>query len=59
MLRYRIIHTDMVCDGMCYDDALLTLQQLRAAYPDNEYDLEEYNYVPPEGKRLGRDPDLH
>ena len=49
----------MVCDGMCYDDALLTLQQLRAAYPDNEYDLEEYNYVPPEGKRLGRDPDLH
>lgn len=49
----------MVCDGMCYNDALLTLQQLQDAYPDNEYEIEEYNYVSPEGKRLGRDPDLH
>ena len=59
MLRYRIIHTDTVCDGMMYDDALLTIQQLRAAYPDNEYEIEEYNYVPPDANRYGRDPDLH
>ena len=59
MLRYRIIHTDTVCDGMMYDDALLTIQQLRAAYPDNEYEIEKYNYVPPDAKRYGRDPDLH
>ena len=59
MLRYRIIHTDTVCDGMMYDDALLTIQQLRAAYPDNEYEIEEYNYVPPDAKRYGRDPYLH
>jgi hypothetical protein len=44
---------------MMYDDALLTIQQLRAAYPDNEYEIEEYNYVPPDAKRYGRDPDLH
>ena len=59
MLIFRIIHTDTVCDGMLYDDALLTIQQLRDAYPDNEYEIEEYNYVPPDAKRYGRDPDLH
>ena len=59
MIRYRIIHTDMVCDGMMYDDALLTLQQLQDTNPDIEYELEEYNYVPAEHKGLGRDPDLH
>ena len=59
MIRYRIIHTDMVCDGMMYDDALLTLQQLQDTNPDIEYEIEEYNYVPPDAKRYGRDPDLH
>ena len=44
---------------MSYDDALSTLQQLRDAYPDYEYDIEEYNYVSPDAKRYGRDPDLH
>ena len=59
MIKYRIIHTNTVCDGMSYDDALSTLQQLRDAYPDYEYDIEEYNYVSPDAKRYGRDPDLH
>jgi len=59
MIRYRIIHTNMVCDGMMYDDALLTLQQLQDTNPDIEYEIEEYNYVLAEHKGLGRDPDLH
>jgi len=49
----------MVCDGMMYDDALLTLQQLQDTNPDIEYEIEEYNYVLAEHKGLGRDPDLH
>jgi len=59
MTRYRIIHTNIVCDGMLYNDALLTIEQLKDAHPDDDYDVEEYNFVPPDAKRYGRDPDLH
>ena len=59
MIRYRIIHKDIVCDGMLYNDALEALIQFQNAHPDNDYDVEEYNFVPPAAKRYGRDPDLH
>jgi hypothetical protein len=59
MIRYKIIHTDLVCDGMSYNDALVTAEQLRHTYPDIEYEVVEYDYIPSEYKRLGRDPDLH
>ena len=44
---------------MLYNDALLTIEQLKDAHPDDDYDVEEYNFVPPDAKRYGRDPDLH
>ncbi len=59
MIRYRIIQKDIVCDGMMKNDALEALQQFQSAHPDLKYDIEEYTYVPPEGRGLGRDPELH
>ena len=65
MIKYRIFQNDalglgrQVCDGMLKIDAQSLLMQLRSTYPDNYYEIEEYNFVPPEGKGIGRDPDLH
>ena len=36
-----------------------TLAQLRDCNPDIEYEVIEYDFVPSEAKRMGRDPDLH
>ena len=41
------------------NDALEALQQFQSAHPDLKYDIEEYTYVPPEGRGVGRDPELH
>jgi hypothetical protein len=59
MIRYRIVQKDTVCEGMLIDGAQETLQQLESAFPDKKYAIEDYQYVSPEGKGIGRDPDLH
>jgi len=65
MKRYRIIEIDsnvVLEDGMSLPEA----QEVIMMYCDpygSQYklglEIEEYIYIPPEGKRLGRDPDLH
>ena len=35
------------------------LQMFQSANPKKTYEIEEYDYIPPEGKGMGRDPDLH
>jgi hypothetical protein len=58
MLRYRVYSKDILCDGMTESEAKEAILQLRDSTPNKSFELEEYNYSP-EGKRLGRDPDLH
>tara|TARA_B100001175_G_scaffold251380_1_gene218744 strand:- start:290 stop:466 length:177 start_codon:yes stop_codon:yes gene_type:complete len=58
MLRYRVIEKQIVTDGMTANEAAETLMALQDSDPEKLFDIEEYNFVP-EGKRLGRDPDLH
>ena len=59
MKKYRIIQKDILCDGMEKNEALETLQMFQSNTPDKKYEIEEYDYIPPEGKGMGRDPDLH
>lgn len=69
MKRYRIILYDIgpswqivpntVCEGMLDTDARDLMMQLQNINPNNSYEIEEYNLIPPEGKGIGRDPDLH
>tara|TARA_Y100000590_G_scaffold327609_1_gene371950 strand:+ start:822 stop:992 length:171 start_codon:yes stop_codon:yes gene_type:complete len=56
MKKYRIIHTDILCDGMDKNQALETLQMFQSNTPNKKYEIEEYY---PEANRIGRDPDLH
>jgi len=58
MIRYRVIEKQIVTDGMTANEAAETLMALQDSDPKKLFDIEEYNFVP-EGKRLGRDPDLH
>ena len=65
MIRYRIFHNDdlgmgrQICDGLRDFEAHDLVMQLKNAYPNNDYEIEKYNLIPPEGKGIGRDPDLH
>lgn len=65
MIRYRIFHNDdlgmgrQVCDGLLDFEARDLVMQLKNTYPNNDYEIEKYNLIPPEGKGIGRDPDLH
>ena len=58
-VKYKIVRKDVVCDTMHENEALVTLMQLKDCNPDIDYEVVEYDFVPPEAKRLGRDPDLH
>jgi|TARA_B100001094_G_C17554110_1_gene495145 hypothetical protein len=59
MLRYRVIEKQIVTDGMTANEAAETLMVLQDSDPKKLFVIEEYNFISPEGKRLGRDPDLH
>jgi hypothetical protein len=59
MIKYRIIQKDIVVDALDELEALETLQILISNNPDKKYCTEEYELVHPEGKRYGRNPDLH
>tara|TARA_Y100000748_G_C15394168_1_gene448738 strand:- start:425 stop:601 length:177 start_codon:yes stop_codon:yes gene_type:complete len=58
MIRYRVIEKQIVTDGMTANEAAEALMALQDSDPEKSFDIEEYNFAP-EGKRLGRDPDLH
>jgi len=59
MIKYRIIQKDIVLEAMDELEALEALQMIIALNPDKKYCTEEYEWVQPEGKLYGRDPDLH
>ena len=59
MKKYRIIQKDIVHDVMNELESLEALQMLISLNPDKKYSIEEYEWVQPEDKLYGRDPDLH
>jgi hypothetical protein len=59
MIKYRIIQKDIVADAMDELEASEILQMFIANNPDKKYCTEEYEWINPEGKRYGRNPDLH
>lgn len=59
MIKYRVIERQTIWDGMDKTEATEMLIALRSTKPNQRFDMEEYNWIAPEGKRLGRDPDLH
>ena len=59
MIKYRVINKKVLVEDLNIEEALMTIDVLRANNPDVIYDIEDYNWVNHEGKRLGRDPDLH
>ena len=65
MKRYRIIDTDsnvILEDGLSLSEAqevMMMYSDPNASHYKSGLKVEEYIYIPPEGKRLGRDPDLH
>jgi len=58
LIKYRVVAKEIVVEGMDVEEASNCLMTLRELYPENTYDIEEYNWSI-ESKRLGRDPDLH
>ena len=62
MLKYRIIHKEIVCDGLDKNDAHNVLLQMQSQ-ESKILELEEYkviiDYMYRQVKGLGRDPDLY
>jgi hypothetical protein len=58
MIKYRIFSKETIVDNMDQEEALTCVEILRQNNPENQYDIEEYNWSHVE-KRMGRDPDLH
>ena len=58
-VKYKIIRKDIVCHTMHEYEAHEMLMQLRDSNPDIEYEVVKYDFIPPEAKRMVRDPDLH
>ena len=59
MIKYKVINKEVLVDNMDLEQALMTINILRANNPDVSYDIEDYVWVNPDNLRLGRDPDLH
>jgi len=59
MIKYRVVEKQIVGDCLTQDDAADILLALRDCNPHKNFDIEEYIWTTSEGKRLGRDPDLH
>jgi len=59
MIKYKVINKEVLADNMDLEQALMTIDILRANNPDVSYDIEDYVWINPENLRLGRDPDLH
>jgi len=60
MLRYRVIQTKIDClfDNLTEEEASYALANLIEGGQEG-CTIESYHWFHPEGKRLGRDPDLH
>ena len=62
MLKYRIIHKEIVCDGLDKNDALNVLLQM-LSQESKILEIEEYKVTRDDMNRqvkgLGRDPDLY
>jgi len=56
MEKYKIVST--VVDHLDKDEAEQVIHQLKLQNPDQKLEVLRYNWST-EGKRLGRDPDLH
>ena len=59
MIKYKVINKEVLADNMDLEQALMTIDMLRASNPDVSYDIEDYVWINPDNLRLGRDPDLH
>ena len=62
MLKYRIIHKEIVCDGLDKNDAQNVLLQMQSQ-ESKILEIEEYKVTRDDMNRkvkgLGRDPDLY
>ena len=62
MLKYRIIHKEIVCDGLYKNDAHNVLLQMQSQ-ESKILEIEEYKVTRDDMNRqvkgLGRDPDLY
>ena len=62
MLKYRIIHKEIVCDGLDKNDAHNVLLQMQSQ-ESKTLEIEEYKVTRDDMNRkvkgLGRDPDLY
>ena len=60
MQKYRVVKTNVEClfDNLTVDEANYALANLMDAGTTG-CSVEKYDWIAPEGKRLGRDPDLH
>ena len=62
MLKYRIIHKEVVCDGLDKNDARNVLLQMQSQ-ESKILEIEEYKVTRDDMNRqvkgLGRDPDLY
>ena len=64
MLKYRVVlkgtasENGVEFDLMDQEEAFQCMMSFRDLYPENTYDIKEYNWSH-DGHRLGRDPDLH
>jgi len=61
MIKYKVmqVNKEVLADNMDLEQALMTIDLLRANNPNVSYDIEDYIWINPEDLRLGRDPDLH
>ena len=60
MQKYRVVKTNVEClfDNLTEDEANYALANLMDVGTTG-CSIEKYDWIPPEAKRLGRDPDLH
>jgi hypothetical protein len=60
MQKYRVVKTNVEClfDNLTEDEANYALANL-IDLGNIGCSVEKYDWIAPEGKRLGRDPDLH
>jgi hypothetical protein len=60
MIKYRVVETtrEIVFECLSYDEAHVCLANMLDS-GRTDVTVEEYEWLPQEAKRLGRDPDLH
>tara|TARA_B100000780_G_scaffold253248_1_gene200770 strand:+ start:87 stop:257 length:171 start_codon:yes stop_codon:yes gene_type:complete len=56
MKKYKIIKT--IEEHLSYDDAWSILTNLEDV-GELKLEIQEYEFIPPEFRKMGRDPDIH